>query len=231
LGLGAGDTITVETRSGPRKLRIAGTATEYTGGGMALYLEWEQARKLFRQQGAHAFNITARPGEARHLEGPLKAYCERHRYLFQSKADLRAMFDQQSAGFLGFLWALVALVFVVASLGIVNTLTMNVLEQTRDLGALRAIGMKRGQVRKMIVAQALALGLISLVPGVVGGIGLAYLINLSTYPLMGVPIAFRLDSSLVVGCFVVALAVTVLAALVPARRAARLRVIEALQYE
>jgi putative ABC transport system permease protein len=231
LGLGAGDTITVETRQGPRALRVVGTATEYTGGGMALYLEWDLAKRLFQQQGAHAFNITARRGEAARLEEPLKAYCERHNYLFQSKADLRAMFDQQSAGFLGFLWALVALVFVVASLGIVNTLTMNVLEQTRELGALRAIGMKRGQVRKMVLAQAVALGLISLLPGVVGGIGLAYLMNLSTFPLMGVPIAFRLDFTLVAGCFVVALAVTVLAAFFPARRAARLRVMEALQYE
>jgi putative ABC transport system permease protein len=231
LGLGVGDTITVETRRGPRRLRIAGTATEYTAGGIALYLEWETARKLFAQQGAHAFLVTARPGRAAELAGPLRRFCQRRHYMFQSKAELREVFDRQMAGFLTLLWTLVALVFVVASLGIVNTLTMNVLEQTRELGCLRAIGMKRGQVRKMVICQALLLGVISLVPGVAGGIGLAYLMNLATYPLMGVHIGFRLDGCLVGGVFVLALVISVLAAYFPARRAGRLRVIEALQYE
>jgi putative ABC transport system permease protein len=231
LGLGAGDQVTVQTPHGPRTLAIAGTATEYTGGGLAVYLEWDRARELFDMAGVHTFLITARPGKAAAVEPALKAFCDRRGFLFQSNVEVRDMLDRQMAGFLGFVWVLMALVFVVASLGIVNTLTMNVLEQTRELGALRAMGMKQGQVRKMVLSQALALGVISLVPGVVGGIGLAVMINVTTYPLMGQPVPFHLDAWLVAGCFVAALAIALLAALVPARRAARLKVIEALQYE
>src|SRR5262249_6731156 len=134
-------------------------------------------------------------------------------------------------GVVNIYWGLVALVFVVASLGVVNTLTMNVLEQTRELGILRAIAMKRGQVRKMILAQALALSVMSLLPGVLAGILLAWIMNRATHPVLGQWVAFHLDVPFVLGCFAVALVIAVLAAWFPARRAARLRVVQALQYE
>jgi putative ABC transport system permease protein len=231
LGLGVGDEVPLQTRRGLRNLRIAGTATEYTGGGMAVYIEWNTAARLFDVPGVHAYLITARPGQVEALAPILKDYCARHHYILQSRADFHTSFDRQIAGFQGFVWALVALVFVVASLGIVNTLTMNVLEQTRTLGTLRAIGMKRGQVRKMILAEALALAVIGLAPGVLGGIGLAVLMNLATHALVGQPVAFHLDPWLIAGCFLTALVIVVLAAHFPARRAARLQVIRALQYE
>jgi putative ABC transport system permease protein len=231
LGLGVGDEIALETRHGLRKLRIAGTATEYTGGGNAVYIEWSHAARLFDMPGVHVYLITARPGQVAALGALLKDYCARRSYILQSHADFREAFDRQIKGFLAFVWALLALVFVVASLGIVNTLTMNVLEQTRELGTLRAVGMKRGQMRKLILAQALALAATSLVPGAVGGIALAFLMNLMTYPLTGQPVAFHLDFWLVAGCFLVAVTIVVLAAHFPGRRAAGLQVIQALQYE
>jgi putative ABC transport system permease protein len=231
LGLGAGDRLTLGTRHGPKTLRVAGTATEYTGGGMAVYMEWAHAARLFGGRVVHAFMVTAHPGEAEGLEPALKRLCDRRHYLFQSRAGLRLKFDRQSDGFVGFVWALIALVFVVASLGIVNTLAMNVLEQTRELGTLRAIGMRRRQVGKMVLSQGLILALTSLVPGVAGGVFLAYLINVSIYPLTGQRVPFQVEPVLIAGCFLAALAIALLAAFIQARRAARLRVIEALQYE
>jgi putative ABC transport system permease protein len=230
-GLDVGDEISVETRHGPQQLRIAGIATEYTVGGMTLNMEWDLAKKLFDTTGVHIFMIRARPGAAALVEPRLKAFCGEHRFLFQSLADVRAMLDRQMAGFLALLWILMALVFVIASLGIVNTLTVNVLEQTRELGVLRAIGMKRGQVRKMVLAQALAMALVSLLPGILSGLGMAYLMNLATYSIIGQRVDFHVDGSLIASCFVVAVVVAILAALLPARRAARLQVIQALQYE
>jgi putative ABC transport system permease protein len=231
LGLAAGDSLVLQTRHGPRPLRVAGLATEYTAGGMALYLEWDVARQLFDTRGAHALTITAQPGQADALRPVLRAFCAGRHYLFESNAEMRSHFDRQTRDFRALIWALVALVFVVAALGVVNTLTMNVLEQTRELGALRAIGMRRGQVARTVLAQALGLGLVSLAPGTAAGLGLAYLMHVSTYPIMGQVVPFRLDPVLAAGCFVVALAVAAAAGYVPARRAARLRPVEALQYE
>ena len=66
-------------------------------------------------------------------------------------------------------WGLLALGFVVGSFGIANTLTMNVLEQTRELALLRVVAMTRRQVRRTIIAQAVIIGFIGLGLGVAGG--------------------------------------------------------------
>jgi ABC-type lipoprotein release transport system permease subunit len=63
------------------------------------------------------------------------------------------------------------------------------------------------------------------------GLVLAYLMNLATYPLTGQPVPFRIDAGHVFGCFGAALLIAVGAAIFPARRAARLQVVEALRYE
>jgi putative ABC transport system permease protein len=161
----------------------------------------------------------------------LQAFCRDRGLSLQSHADFRAWFDRKIDGTVAICWTLMMLVFVVASFGVVNTLTMNVLEQTRELGVLRALGMQRGQLRKVILAQAVALGVTSLGPGIVVGIALAYVMNLAAEPLQGHTIEFRIEPALVAACCTAALVIAVLAAAFPARRAARLQVIRALQYE
>jgi putative ABC transport system permease protein len=135
------------------------------------------------------------------------------------------------AGVINSAWVLLALVFVVASLGITNCLTMNVLEQTRELGILRAMAMKRRQVCKMILSQALAIGVISTPPGVFLGGLLGYGMTNANYAVNGMKIPYALEPALLLGCIGMALVVAVLASLPPARRAGRLTIIRALQYE
>jgi putative ABC transport system permease protein len=230
LGLGVGDEITLESRRGPVKLRVAGTATEYVVGGMALNMDLSAAHELLGVEGAHALIVSTRKGSGDQASA-LRSFCDERGLRLQSNADFLGMIDHMVSGVVGLMWVLMALMFVVASLGVVNTLTMNVLEQTRELGVLRALGMKRAQVARLILSQALALGMIGLIPGAVAGVVLAYLMNLASYPLTGNAVPFRLHPSLILGAVAVAPAVAVLMSLFPARRAARLRVIEALQYE
>ena len=65
-------------------------------------------------------------------------------------------------GVIGGLWAILALSFIVAAFGIANTLTMSVLEQTRELALLRVVAMTRRQVRRLVLSQAGIIGLIGL---------------------------------------------------------------------
>jgi putative ABC transport system permease protein len=231
LGLGVGDEIVLETRAGPRPLRVAGTVNEYTIDGMALYMEWASAKRFFDIRGVHVFAVAADQDKAAVLGGGLATFCAERQLLLQSRSELRGYIDSAVGRVAGLVWALLGLVFVVASLGIVNTLTMNVLEQTRELGILRALGLKRSQVRKLVLSQALAIALVSLVPGTVIGLALAYLFNLLSHLLLSHTVAFRVEFGLVAGCLATAVTLTLLAALLPARRAARLRVVQALQYE
>jgi putative ABC transport system permease protein len=226
-GLRPGDSLTLDTIDGPKQLRVAGTVAEYAVGGSAMYMEWSTARDLLGLPGVHIFLVSAKAGTAAALAPKLQALCERDHLLLQSNAELRELIDRLVSRMAGVLWALMALAFVVGSLGVVNTLTMNVHDQTRQFGVLRALGLKAGQLRKVVLAQALLLGCVGLLPGAGAGVALAYLINRTTASL-GPPVPFHFDGPVVFGCCGLALVIALLAALLPARKAARLPVVRAL---
>jgi putative ABC transport system permease protein len=211
-------------------VRIAATAVEYAGGGLALYLDWEIARRLLDVPGAHVFLVSAKAGKIPGLAESLRGFCQRHHLMLQSNADLRDLIDSMVGRVTGVLWGLMALAFAVASLGIVNTLTMNVHDQTREFGLLRAMGLKRHQVGKVVFTQAALVAGISLLPGSLVGVALAYAIHRSSASWAGPQAAFQIDGLLVLGSCVLAVVMAVLAAGLPARRAVRLLVGQALHH-
>ena len=119
---------------------------------------------------------------------------------------------------------------IVSLLGIVNTLAMSVIERTREIGVLRALGSSRWLVRTTMLDESLLIT----VSGAIAGIGLGALIAFvwvrgldSILP----GITFRFPVATVVLVGIAAALLGVLAAILPARRAARLNVIEAINYE
>jgi putative ABC transport system permease protein len=137
--------------------------------------------------------------------------------------------DNQISGLnsiLNILYVLLALSVIVSVFGIVNTLVLTVFERTREIGMLRAIGMTRRQVRRMIRHESVITALIGGVLGIVLGIVLGgLLVARVDFIQFSLPIA-----SLIIFA-VMTVIVGILAAIFPARRAARLNVLEALQYE
>jgi len=127
---------------------------------------------------------------------------------------------------LNVLYVLLALSVIVSLFGIVNTLVLTVFERTREIGMLRAIGMTQRQVRRMIrhesVITALIGGVLGIVLGVVLGGLLVYRVDF---------IKFSLPVTSLIVFAIAAIVVGILAAIFPARRAARLNVLQALQYE
>jgi putative ABC transport system permease protein len=133
------------------------------------------------------------------------------------------------------LYVLLGLSVLVSFFGIVNTLVLAIVERTREIGALRAVGMTRRQMRRMVQHESVITALIGAAMGIALGVGLAALVirRLSDYSVStggdGMHLALPLAS---LGVFALtAIVAGVIAAALPARRASRLNVLEALQYE
>jgi ABC-type antimicrobial peptide transport system permease subunit len=136
--------------------------------------------------------------------------------------------DKDFDNFLLLLYVLLALAVIVSLVGMINTLVLSVFERTRELGMLRAVGMTRHQVSRMVRQESVITALIGAALGLPLGVFLAVLVTraLSQFNVEFVPPWKNL-----IGFAIVAIIAGVLAAVAPARRASRLNVLRALQYE
>ena len=130
--------------------------------------------------------------------------------------------------FISFLYVMLTLAVFVSIFGMINTLVLSVYERTREIGMLRAIGMTRRQIRRMIRQESIITALIGAALGLPLGIFLAALVNtaLSEYN-----IRFSVPWGQLVVLTIVAIIIGILAAITPARRAAKLNPLEAIAYE
>ncbi|GAA3580454.1 ABC transporter permease [Nonomuraea rosea] len=141
-----------------------------------------------------------------------------------SSTEIRGQFDETLDMVLMIITGLLGLAILISLLGIANTLSLSVHERTRESALLRALGLTRAQLRAMLSIEALVLGLIGALVGVVlGGVfGWAAMMALLNGPLFAVPV-------LQIALFVVLSGLAgVLAAVLPARRAARASIVESL---
>ena len=172
-------------------------------------------------------NTPGGPGEAQKagVESGLEGFPDTRVQTRQEWIDKE---DEEISQFLLLLYVLLALSVIVSLFGMVNTLALSVFERTRELGMLRAVGMTRRQVRRMVRHESVITALIGAALGLPLGIFLALLVTqaLSEYDLQ-----FAIPTGALITFVIVSVIAGIVAAILPARRAARLRVLEALQYE
>ena len=230
-GIKPGDEVEVEVFGRTTRLKIAALVVDYTSGGASLLLRRDAAARLFGMEAADIVLVTAEPGTMAALRDPLQRIADSHGMLLRSFENVQAFINGIVGGVVNSLWAILALGFVVGSLGVANTVTMNVLEKTRTLGLLRAVGMTSGQVTRLVVLESMLLGVSGGLIGAVGGMFTALLIQLASQPLLGHPIRASLRPMVVAVNLVAAVAVTAIAAWIPARRAVRLDLLESISAE
>ncbi len=149
-------------------------------------------------------------------------------YVFQvlDRDDVKGVVGQSIDLVLTMLYALLGLSIVIAALGIVNTLSLSVSDRTREIGLLRAIGLSKGGVRISILIESIIISILGAIIGILVGVPLAiglneYLaddsvaINVIPWPALGIML-------------ILAVVVGALASVLPARRAARLNVLDAI---
>jgi putative ABC transport system permease protein len=149
-----------------------------------------------------------------------------------AKVNTRDEFVKSQSSFLttllNLLYVLLALSVIVSLFGMINTLILSVYERTRELGMLRAVGMTRRQARRMVRHESVVTALIGAALGLPLGILLAAAVS---HSLSQYGVAFSLPYVSLGGFTAVAILAGIIAAIAPARRASRLNVLSALQYE
>jgi len=136
--------------------------------------------------------------------------------------------NKQVDALVGLVYALLSLSVIVALLGIVNTLALSVHERTRELGLLRAVGMSRRQVRRMVRAESVITAAIGAVLGIVLGVALAAIVS---RPLAQDGFVFEIPFGTLIAVVILASIAGVVAAIPPARRAAKVDVLRAVTTE
>ena len=173
LGVGVGDTVTGTFVNGEGSLRIVGTfeAAGPVRGFITTLATVDSIGTITRDTAVY---ISLAPGASpdavrQELIARLAAYPSVD---IQDQADIKRDINGQFDVLFGLVYALLGLSVIVAFLGIVNTLSLSVVERTREVGLLRAVGMSRAQVRRMITLEALLLAVLGTLLGL--GLGLVF---------------------------------------------------------
>jgi ABC-type antimicrobial peptide transport system permease subunit len=167
----------------------------------------------------------AAPAAATNVEEALEGFPDTR---IQTRAEWIDKEDQEIQEFLLLLYVLLALSVIISLFGMVNTLALSVFERTRELGMLRAVGLTRRQTRRMVRHESVITALIGAALGLPLGIFLAALV---TRALGQFDLRFAVPAGQLVVLTVVAVVAGLMAAITPARRAAKLDPLRALQYE
>lgn len=230
--LGVGDRIGVLTQTGKRvSLTVKGTVKDNADLlGTAVVTHATLARRFDESRDTLDFVKVAPGADADKVQDRLKSELKSAFPTADvlNQKELKKRQEQQISQLVGLIYALLSLAVIVSLFGIANTLALSIYERTRELGMLRAIGMSRRQVRRVIRYEAVITAVIGAVLGLVLGMIFAALIS---RPLAdeGFSLTFPVGTLLTI--LVIAALAGVLVAIGPARRAAKLDVLEALAYE
>ncbi|HSK48511.1 MAG TPA: FtsX-like permease family protein, partial [Coriobacteriia bacterium] len=119
----------------------------------------------------------------------------------------------------------------VGGIGLSGTMSINVLESTREIGVMRAIGASNASIYQIFIAEGVVVGLVSWAFGVVVSVPLSWLLARALGEAMSFPLSFAFSPEGVVAWLAFVVVISVLASLLPASRAARVSVAEAIAYE
>jgi putative ABC transport system permease protein len=231
--LAVGQAIVFDTPTGPKTYHLAGVGNDYLNAKLSTtYVSQDNLSRDFNVVNdlvimgnlAPAADKAATQARLQTIVADYPAF-----KLYESSSWLAEQlntFDQT----MGIFYVLGAALALPSLLALVNTLAISVLGRTREIGMLRAVGSTRRQIRRMVMAESLLLSAIGTALGIVAGIWLGYALVQATVS-VGWPMPYFFPWAGILLTIAVGLGFGVLAAMIPARSAARLNVVDALHFE
>lgn len=233
-GLKVGETALLATPQGQQNYRIVAVAGDVLNAKInTAYISQTNLRADFNKTEDIFFQVNLAQG------ADYNAVQERLSTIVSDYPQFRLIatrayiqeFNQQFDAIFAGLYVLVAILAIPSLIAILNTLAISVIERTREIGMLRAIGAERKQVRRMVIAEAVILAAIGTALGLLGGLYLSYLMVQGLNASGIYKMAYSFPYAGVIAAIAAGLLIGVLAAVFPARQASRMQIIQALRYE
>lgn len=228
-----GDRIGLLTRRGEQFFSVAGVVMDFTGQGLMLYGTYDDLSRWFGDNGADRFTIDVQPGysiQAVADEIETRYQSRRHISVQTTQAFKNSILDLVNESFRLF-DVLTLIGVIIGALGVINTLTMNVMERQQEIGGLRSLGMTRRQVLQMVLAEALSMGIMGGIYGLIFGYAIALVMIRGTNLMIGYDLEYMFTPRPYLVSVLIALVVVQIAAFNPARRAAATNIVEAIKHE
>lgn len=232
-GVRPGDVLTLQTPRGERDYRVVGIGLDYLNAKMAVaYISQANLAEDLRQTNDLLLMANMEPGaDVDAVRAAVQSLIADYpSFTLLDSASFRrsqeGFFDQA----LILLYAMAALLALPGLLAIVNTLAINVIERRREIGLLRAVGSTQRQVGRMILAESLLLAGAGTALGILVGLWFSYVL-VGALNESGFLLHYHFPAAGLLAAVAVGLLFGILAALIPARQAARLEIVEALRYE
>ena len=229
--LGVGSTLTLAVGNGRvLDLRVVGITERTLPGkaGEAVLMGWDDATSAFGVAGADFFAVRYEPGRQADTQPTLERTARELALEPNPLQRITGAVDDALGRVFGLFDALALVAVIVAALGIVNTLTVSVLERVRELGVLRAAGMTTRQVRRSVVVEAGILGIVGAILGIVTGLVAAVLLIVLAG---GGPLILDPPWASIAIAAVLGVGIAMVAAWYPAILASRLAIVAAVQHE
>lgn len=232
-GLKVGDTVPVITPNGRQDYRVVGVAGDFMDAKVSTaYISQSFLAADFNKTEDIFIQLDLTPGaNAAAVDSSLKQVMQDYPQF--SVVDGKAYYSQMSSLFkvvFSVIYLLFAFLAIPSLIAMLNTLAISVIERTREIGMLRAVGATRQQVRRMVLAEALLMAAFGTAFGLIAGLYLGYLL-VGAMQFVGFPMAYYFPTAGLVAALAIGLLFGALAAIIPSRQAARLEIVQALRYE
>jgi putative ABC transport system permease protein len=229
-----GDSVELDTPSGKVAFKIVGEVIDYGSPEGVFYLNREVYKKYFNDHMVTAFLVDRAEGYTlEQVRSAIDARLGRKWNLVTiSNAEFKGQMKQAIERTFAYTKAIELIALLVGLLGLLNTLLISVMERTREIGMLRAVGTTRSQISRTIMVEAILQGLFGAIVAIILGayVGRLFVIyGLSAN--LGWIIEFHFPREAVVSTLFTGVIVAIIAGILPARKAARLNIVEALDYE
>lgn len=233
LKVAVGDDFVIQTATGPQTYHVLAVGNDLLSFKIAgVFISQANMAADFHKQEDVLLMVDLKPNADKQaaLADVQNAAKDYPQFTPRLTGDYRDELMKTTTSAFGAFYVLAFIILVPAALGLLNTLTINILERTREIGVIRAVGGSRSQVRRMVTAEALLLGIFSVSMGVLAGVAMSYGFIMA-FAVVGWQMPYTFPVGGVIAAIVVGVLLALFSSILPARSAAKLDIIRALQYE